>query len=89
MDKGRKSIITSPSLLVLALWLMGCASAAPPPVPTPPEGASQEAPMLVEVRDLVYATVDGKELLLDLFYQKNADTIFIYIFYHSPQIFHH
>ncbi len=71
MDKGRKSIITSPSLLVLALWLMGCASAPPPPVPTPPEEASQAAPMLAEERDLVYATVDGKELLLDLFYQKN------------------
>jgi acetyl esterase/lipase len=72
MVKGRKSIITSPSLLVLVLGLMGCASAAPPPAPTPPEETSQEAPVLVEERDLVYATVDGKQLLLDLFYQKNA-----------------
>jgi acetyl esterase/lipase len=72
MDKGRKSIITSPPLLVLGLWLVGCASAPPAPVPTALEEASQEAPVLVEERDLVYATVDGKELLLDLFYQKNA-----------------
>ena len=72
MVKGRKSIITSPSLLLLAIWLMGCVSTPPPPAIAPPEEASQPAPVLVEERDLVYATVDGKQLLLDLFYLKNA-----------------
>jgi hypothetical protein len=64
-------------LLVLALWLMGCASTPPPPAPTPPEKASQKAPVMAEERDL---------LLLDLLYQKNAKkSLPLVVFIHGSE----
>ena len=64
----KKSRVWIAFLPLLAVWLAGCAST---PATAPPE-AEQPAPQLVEERDLAYSTVDGKELLLDLFYQRNA-----------------
>ncbi len=73
-------------LPLLALWIAGCASTQPLPAAAPPAEASQEAPVMAEERDLVYATVDGKELLLDLFYQKDArQSLPLVVFIHGSE----
>jgi acetyl esterase/lipase len=89
MSKKNWWIVWMSCLSVLALFATACSSTPPPPAAE----AAPPAPVMAEERDLAYATVDGKDLLLDLLYQKNAKqplplVVFIHGSWHSFYMVH-
>ena len=87
--KGRRmGVVLWPCLMLLTFSLPYCKSTEQVPAAASPQIESERVPVLVEERDLVYANVEGKELLLDLIYPENTDrqlplVIFIFGSEHS------